>query len=160
MLLLITYGLRSGEVRRLTLDDFDWKTETLLVRRSKSGRPDLFPLSRVVAKAIIRYIRDVRPPGCGRTLFYTVHAPIKPLTRPALGCLVRRRFRRLGIVRDRRGPHALRHAAAQHLLGEGLSMKEIGDFLGHRSPSSTAVYARVDLNGLRQVADFDLGGVT
>ena len=39
-------------------------------------------------------------------------------------------------------------------------MKEIGDFLGYRSPSSTAVYARVDLSARRQVADFDLGDLT
>jgi len=38
-------------------------------------------------------------------------------------------------------------------------MKEIGDHLGHRQPDSTRVYAKVDLNSLRQVADFDLGGV-
>jgi hypothetical protein len=38
-----------------------------------------------------------------------------------------------------------------------LQMKGIGDFLGHRSPRSTAIYAKVDLTGLRYVADFDLG---
>ncbi len=28
---------------------------------------------------------------------------------------------------------------------------------GHRDPSSTRVYAKVDINGLREVAAFDLG---
>ena len=59
----------------------------------------------------------------------------------------------------RRGPHALRHAAAQHLLDQGMSYKVIGDFLGHRNTSSTAVYAKVNLNALREVADFDLEGL-
>jgi integrase/recombinase XerD len=57
------------------------------------------------------------------------------------------------------GPHSLRHACATHLLAQGLSLKEIGDHLGHRDPESTAVYAKVDFVGLRQVAEFDLGGV-
>ena len=65
----------------------------------------------------------------------------------------------LGIVARHRGPHALRHSAAQHLLDQGMSMKVIGDFLGHRRPSSTAVYAKVNLNALREVADVDLGGL-
>ena len=53
----------------------------------------------------------------------------------------------------------LRHACATHLLEQGLSLKEIGDHLGHRHPDTTRIYAKVDLARLRQVADFDLGGV-
>jgi integrase/recombinase XerD len=57
------------------------------------------------------------------------------------------------------GPHALRHACASHLMEQGLSLKEIGDHLGHRLPDTTRIYAKVDLAGLRRVADFDLGGL-
>jgi site-specific recombinase XerD len=39
-----------------------------------------------------------------------------------------------------------------------MSLKEIGDYLGHRSTSATQIYAKVDLSGLREVAAFDLGG--
>ena len=66
-----------------------------------------------------------------------------------------RRASRLGIDAPCRGAHARRHATAQHLLDQGMSMKVIGDCLGHRSPSSTAVYARIDLKALREVADCD-----
>jgi site-specific recombinase XerD len=45
------------------------------------------------------------------------------------------------------------------LLATGLSLKEIGDQLGHTDPDSTRIYAKVDLVGLREVADFDMGGV-
>lgn len=38
-----------------------------------------------------------------------------------------------------------------------MPMKAIGDFLGHRDPTSTMIYAMVNLNALREVADFDLG---
>jgi site-specific recombinase XerD len=57
------------------------------------------------------------------------------------------------------GPHVLRHACATHLLAEGCSLKEIGDHLGHRDPEATRIYAKVDVAGLRQVADFSLQGV-
>ena len=40
-----------------------------------------------------------------------------------------------------------------------MAMKVIGDFLGHRSPSSTSVHAKVNLNALREVASFDLEGL-
>ena len=126
---------------------------------SQAGPDASLSLSRGVGQAILNYILDVRPPLPERTLFFTLRAPFRPLGRSSLGNLVHRRLNRLGIASVRRGPHALRHAAAQHLLDQGMSMKVIGDFLGHRDPSSTAVYAKVNLNALREVADFDLEGL-
>jgi site-specific recombinase XerD len=55
------------------------------------------------------------------------------------------------------GPHALRHSCAAKLLADGLTLKEIGDHLGHRSTSATMTYTKIDLASLRQVGDFDLG---
>ena len=57
------------------------------------------------------------------------------------------------------GGHALRHACATRLLAEGLSLKEIGDHLGHRSTSATSTYAKVNMGALREVGAFDLGDV-
>ena len=160
LLLFAGYGLRAGEVGGLQLDDLDWERETLRVRRPKSGRTEFYPLSRGVAQAILRYLLEARPAHPERTLFLALTAPIGPLSRGALGTIVRGRLKRLGIVAGRRGPHALRHAAAQHLLDQGMSMKVIGDYLGHRNQSTTAVYAKVHLNALREVADFDLECLT
>lgn len=84
-------------------------------------------------------------------------APFQPLGSAALYDLVSDRLRRLGVSLPHYGPHSLRHACATRLLAEGLSMKEIGDHLGHRKADTTRVYAKVDLAGLRQVGDFDLG---
>ncbi len=159
LMLFIAYGLRAGEVGGLRLADFDWENEMLRVRCPKPGRTHSYPLSRGVGEAILRYMREVRPSGYGRALFFTMSAPIQPLGRRALGKLVKDRLARLGIVAGKRGTHALRHAAAQHLLDQGMSMKVIGDFLGHRDPSSTAIYAKVNLTALREVANFDLGGL-
>src|SRR6266705_3002833 len=68
--------------------------------------------------------------------------------------------RLLGIESPHRGPHSLRHACAGHLVAERLSLKEIGDHLGHRSAYATRTYAKVDLAGLGEVANFDLGGLS
>jgi site-specific recombinase XerD len=159
LLLLTVYGLRAGEVRGLRLDDIDWGAQTLRVRRPKPGRTHLYPLSRTVGDAILRYLREVRPRCAWRAVFLTVRGPARPLGESALWPVVGLRLRHLGIQSKRSGPHALRHAFAQRLLDKGFSMKEIGDCLGHRSPASTAIYAKVDLAGLREVADFDLEGL-
>ena len=160
LMLLITYGLRAGEVSGLQLDDLDWQQEMLRVRCPKPGRTHLYPLSRGVGQTILRYLREVRPVHAPeRSLFLTLKAPIRPLTRGVIKGIVSSRLNRLEITGKRRGPHALRHAAAQHLLDQGLSMKAIGDYLGHRSVAATSVYAKVHLEALREVADIDLEGL-
>jgi integrase/recombinase XerD len=159
LMLFVTYGLRAGEVVGLRLDDLDWENEIIRVRCPKPGRIHVWPLSPDVGNAILRYIREARPTGLGRSLFFTSHAPIRPVGRKTLGKIVRDRLAGIGIVSGRRGTHALRHAAAQHLLDQGMSMKVIGDFLGHRDPSSTAIYAKVNLAALREVAALDLEGL-
>lgn len=159
LMLFVAYGLRAGEVAGLRLDDLDWENGMLCVRCPKPGRTHLWPLSQNVGNAILRYVREARPSGFGRSLFFTSHAPIRPLDRKALGRIVQYRLADIGIVTGRRGPHALRHAAAQHLMDQGMSMKVIGDFLGHRDPASTAVYAKVNLAALREVAALDLEGL-
>ena len=159
LLMLSVYGLRAGEVRGLLLDDIDWEAETLRVRRPKTGRADVFPLSLHVGNAMAQYLRQVRPRSDAREVFLSSRAPARPLGRSAISSMVRRRMQQCGITCQRRGAHALRHAFAQRLLDEGFSIPEIGDCLGHRSPEATAVYARVDLARLREVADFDLEGL-
>ena len=160
LLVFAVYGVRSGEVRRLRLDDLDWERETIRFRRSKQPRQHLFPLAPTVGNAIIRYLREARPEGAAcRELFLTLRAPARPLRKGAVYRIVSQRLRTLESPLRHYGPHALRHARAARLLEQGFRMKEIGDYLGHRDPAATALYAKVDLAGLRQVADFDLEDV-
>ena len=159
LMLLTVYGLRAGEVAHLHLEDFDWEAELLCVTRSKTQRTRTYPLSHTVGEAVLRYLREVRPHSACREVFLTRRAPVRPLFRGGVTELVIRRMQSLGLSLPHYGPHALRHACATHLLSQGLSLKEIGDHLGHRLPDTTRIYAKVDLRGLRQVADFDLGGL-
>lgn len=159
LMLLAVYGLRAGEVAALRLQDFDWEREVLNVPHSKSQRPRTYPFCRPVGDAVIRYLREVRPRSELREVFLILVAPFRPLTAKTLGRVVERRLHALGLTLPRYGSHALRHACATRLLAQGLSLKEIGDHLGHRSPETTRIYAKVDLAALRTVADFNLGGL-
>jgi site-specific recombinase XerD len=156
-LLLSAYGLRVGEVVRLQIDDINWELNQISISRTKQRRSQIYPLTPTVGNAIFRYVKNVRPQSFGRALFFTVNAPIRPMTVSSIQHIVHRRFKRLHIQSPHWGPHSLRHACATHLVSEGLTLKEVGDLLGHRYPSSTRVYAKVDINGLREVAAFDLG---
>jgi len=158
--LLAIYGLRACEVCALRLDDVDWTGGRLMISRAKRRGEQVYPLVSSVAASIARYLQVVRPVSNRRNIFLALQQPWRPIRPSNIYTAVSRRFRSLGITYPRHlGPHSLRHASAQRLLSEGLSMKEIRDHLGHRSASSTRVYAKVDLSALRSVAAITLEGV-
>lgn len=157
--LLAIYGLRAGEVTRLRLQDLNWSQDRILVSRPKQRCSQEYPLVPCVGEAILRYLQEARPRHAYREVFLTSKAPVRPLSASAISTMVSDRFHALGIRSLRSGPHALRHACAGRLVAQGLSLKEIGDHLGHRSAYSTRTYAKVDLAGLREVADLSLGGL-
>lgn len=158
LMLLAVYGFRAGEVTHLRLEDFDWEHEMLSVTSSKTRKIRTYPLSRPVGDAVLRYLKEVRPRSAHREVFLSLRTPIRPLR--VLWPIVAKRLKALDVSSAHHGPHSLRHACACHLLAQGLSLKEIGDHLGHEDPDTTLIYAKVDLVGLRQVADFDLGGLS
>lgn len=157
VLLLAVYGLRRGEVARLRLDDLDWVGEILHVSRPKQRCAQQYPLIPLVGDAILRYLKDARPRCVHRELFLTREAPVRPLQAGSISTIIRARLKEIDIQLPRRGAHCLRHACARHLLDAGFTLKEIGDHLGHRSATATRTYTKVDMNGLRQVAELDIG---
>lgn len=159
LLLLAVYGMRSGEVVALRLDQIDWAGRTLRLFRLKRRQPQIYPLVSSVAEALAHYIDTIRPSSSCPEVFLCMQAPRRPLKAGSIYDVANRRFVALGIEAAHRGGHALRHACASRLLAEGLSIKEIGDHLGHRSAATTSIYAKVNLAALREVGAFDLGAL-
>lgn len=151
LLMLVTYGLRAREVSKLTLDDIDWKRERLYILERKAGHSTAYPLSMPVGEAIIDYIKHGRPETPDRHLFFRAYAPRTPITHGAISTLASYYLRRAGIHIARPGSHTLRHTCAQRLVDASFSFKLIGDYLGHRSLTSTEIYTKVDIEALRKV---------
>ncbi len=148
--LLARLGLRAGEVAALRLDDIDWRRGEITVR-GKGNRHDRLPLPADVGQRIVAYLHDGRPQAAqGRTVFVRAQAPYRPLTSNAVTTVVACSGRRagLGLI----GAHRLRHSAATAMLRAGGSLTEIGQTLRHARPLTTAIYAKVDVGALRQLA--------
>jgi site-specific recombinase XerD len=158
-LLLSVYGLRCSEIRALRLDDINWDNGTISVRRPKQRHTQQYPLEATTGQAILRYIREARPRTECRQVFLNLVVPFRPITGFSIHHAVRKRLLALGMHGPRRGPHALRHACARRLLATGFTFKQVGDHLGHRSSAATRIYAKVDLNSLREVAEIELRGI-
>jgi len=152
LLILARLGLRAGEIRMLTLEDLDWQ-EGLITVRGKAGRYSQLPLPVDVGAAIADYLRQGRPTTSSRCVFLRTKAPAGGFQgQCGIGSIVRHRLERAGIDSPRKGAHQFRHALACQMLQQGASLSEIGELLRHRSPQTTAIYAKVDLASLATLA--------
>ena len=159
LLLLARLGLRAGEVVRLELDNIDWNVGSLRVQ-GKGGQHTDLPLPADVGAAITAYLRHGRPRGSSRHVFLRTKAPIRGLLGPqAIASLVRHNLVRAGIQAPTYGAHQFRHALATEMLRHGASLAEIGEVLRHRSPETTKIYTKVDLDSLRALTLPWPGGV-
>jgi len=159
LLLLARLGLRAGEVVRLKLEDIDWHAGSITVQ-GKGDQRSALPLPADVGSAIAAYLRRGRPRCRSRHVFLRTIAPIRGLRGPAtIACVVERNLARAGIQAPTNGAHQFRHALATEMLHHGASLAEIGEVLRHRSPETTKLYTKVDLDSLRALALPWPGGV-
>ena len=115
-------------------------------KRHERGR---LPLPGDVGEALVSYLR-LRGRRDDRRVFLTVRAPRRALDASGVRTVVRNACRRAGI--EPVAAHRLRLGLASELLREGASLIDIGQVLRHKHLESTAIYAKVDLAGLRQAA--------
>jgi site-specific recombinase XerD len=159
LLLLARLGLRACEIVALNLDDIDWINSRLTIR-CKGGRWAQLPLPVDVGEAMAIYLRSGRPRCLCRRVFLRHRAPVGGFAgSTTVSTIVRRALILAGIDSLRKGAHLFRHTLASDLLRNGASLDEIGELLRHRSPNTTAVYAKVDLVALRTLALSWPGGV-
>lgn len=158
LLLLARLGLRAGEVVALTLDDLDWETGTLIVH-GKGKRQERLPLPEDVGAAVANYLRGSRPRCASRRVFIRLQAPHRGFSSSvAIDNVVRRALARTGLDPEKKGAHLLRHSLATRLLGSGASLEQIAQLLRHAHPQTTEIYAKVDLQALRALAQPWPGG--
>jgi integrase/recombinase XerD len=153
VLLQARLGLRAPEVITIRLDDIDWRAGELIVR-GKGKNHDCVPIPPDVGEALAAYIRHDRV-STSRALFVTGRAPHGPFKDgTVLNTILKTAFARTGMTPPCRyvGSHVLRHSLATNLVRQGASLSEVGDLLRHRCRASTMIYAKLDIEGLRSIA--------
>jgi site-specific recombinase XerD len=153
MLLLATTGLRNKEVRTLELRDIHWRQGEVLVRRTKAHRDRVVPLLSEAGAALADYVLQARPKTENVRLFLCHTPPVRPLGYSGtVSRIVRCRLEQSGLKLSRAGAHLLRHSLATRLVGRKRPIKEVADLLGHQSIDTTAIYVKVALPQLAEVA--------
>jgi integrase len=151
---LASLGLRPGEVANLHLEDIDWRNGTMHLRTRKTGRGAVLPLPRNAGRAIVDYLRRERPKTAERRVFVQHLGQRRgvPVSSEVVSAAVARALRRAGVNAPLRGAYVFRHTVASRMVRQGTSLKEVADFLGHRSLDTTTIYTKLDVPALSEVA--------
>lgn len=160
LLLLARLALRAGDVAGLDLSDIDWDNALIRVA-GKTRRAVALPLPQDAGDALLAYIERARPAAASTRVFIRVIAPVEPFASSSpVTIIVRDALKRAGIENvNLRGAYLLRHSAATNMLRNGATLDAVGAVLRHRSPDTTAIYAKVDVAMLSQVAQPWIGRV-
>jgi integrase/recombinase XerD len=139
-------GLRVSAAVALTVKDIDSARMVIHVRQGK-GRKDRYVMLSEQLLGILRaYWKCTRP----QHFLFPGPDPTRPITVRSLQRACCDAVQTAGL--DKKVTiHTLRHSFATHLLEQGVDIRVIQDLLGHRHINSTALYARVAVNTIRQI---------
>lgn len=153
--LLSTYGVRGVQIRRLCLEDIDWDKSCIHFSAVKRGRPVEQHLTAKAGNRLVDYITNARPSSSCSEVFLSLREPFHPIAHPRqLSRIIRRRMVEAGVELPEGvpyGSHCFRHAFASRLYGR-VPFKDIVDMLGHRDPSTTLIYGKVDIVNLQKAS--------
>lgn len=152
LMIMMAYGLRGVSVAQLLLEDIDWHHSRIRIRAQKGGKEVVVPLLEPVGEALIEYLRHRPGQTPFREVFLGLRAPFQPLSGLAIARVVQDHMKKAGVKTPTSGVRTLRHSWAIRALAHNSTIKSIADVLGHRYIDTTFIYAKADLNSLREVA--------
>ena len=156
LLLVIQTGFRAADIRRLKLKDIDWKNHKIHIIAAKNHQGLELPLLESTGWAIIDYLKNGRPQTECDCVFTRHIAPYGPIgSTSGLDYALSRYIMKAGIKLkkgERHGLHTLRNSLAKNMLDAGAPLPIISQTLGHQNVNTTAIYLKVDLDGLRKCA--------
>lgn len=153
VLCMTELGLRASDVAKLEIDGIDFAAGVVRVQQRKEREAAVVPMTRRLCSALKTYLRRGRPPCASPAVFIRHYAPLgKPITPIGVCDVTLRLANRAGLQNRVGGTHVLRRSLASRMLNAGATLKQIADFLGHKSIDTTSLYAKVDLATLSRVA--------
>jgi len=149
-------GLRIQEGIHLQVTDIDAEREVIHIRNGKGGKDRYVPLPQPILKLLRRYwVTHRHPEWIFPSRWGVGDRPdraVNPMTVRGVQRAFQDALRESGVQKVAT-VHSLRHSYATHLLEAGVNLRVIQSYLGHASPTSTAIYTHLTPITIGQAAD-------
>ena len=148
ILLMLSNGLRSCEVQRIDICDFELVDGVSMLHIQRKGRTDKHEtvvVSDEVMALFEDYISSKGEYEVSDPLFTNHMRGVKPqrINRETISFIIKRRLRAIGIDDPKITAHSLRHTCGSLMIEQGYDPQLIQDMLGHTDPSTTRIYTNM-----------------
>jgi len=151
LVMLYSCGLRRGEAEAINLADVDFNKRRILITKGSGNKKRTTPyvaINDYNLEILQDYLNYSRPQfyRSSQTDAFFVNKNGKRLDGQTFMSRVKtivKATENNAIIEKHITPHSLRHSIATHLLQNGLSIKKVGDFLGHKSIDATQIYTQI-----------------
>jgi len=154
-LLVARLGLRMCDVRTMQLDNIGWRKAVIYLSQQKTGNIQELPFSEEIGIALIDYLKNGRPTSVNRHVFLTHVVPYRPFVINGTHQIIDKYRNKAKIILPKeccQGFHSLRHSLATRLHEAETPLPVIATILGHSTVNSARVYAKSNIEMLREAA--------
>lgn len=143
--LMITTALRCNEVVNIQLEDFYEDKGVAMLRVLGKGRDnikqDIVKIDDRLLEDIKTYIQNY---NITDYLFVSTSNNNKggKITTKTIRLIVTDLFKKAGLDMDMLSPHSTRHTSCELALENGLDLREVSEFMRHKSLNTTLVYSK------------------
>ena len=144
--LMLTNGLRTCEVERINIGDFDTLDGKNVLHIQRKGRIDKHDVV-AVPDEVMASLEDYMSM---RTDDFNMDSPLfinlmrgrepQRILKATISSIVKERLRAIGIDDPKITAHSLRHTCGSLMVEEGMPIETIQDMLGHNDPATTQIY--------------------
>lgn len=141
-------GLRRSEGINVNVDDINFDTRILHVKKGKNSKQRLIPFNKTASKYLQDWVYEYRTllvkDKTEPKLFINWQG--KPLTGGTLNNRLQRliaQSENIQLKEKNITLHSLRHSIATHLLANGMDIQKVQRFLGHSSLETTQIYTHL-----------------
>ena len=163
-LLLITYGLRIGDILNLKFQNINFENNSINIIQLKTKKELHLYLNESVKFALLDYIKNERPKNINnKYIFITLHKPYRnyKTSRNPIYPVLSRIIKNANINKNDKkiGSRIFRHSLATNMINDNIPLNNIQSVLGHTTTKTTAKYITRDINKLSmftlEVFDYD-----
>lgn len=148
ILLLFSFlGIRLGDLKKIKVNDIDFKNNSIYIIQQKTDNIMVLPLLKDIRYAIIDYLKSKN-----KTYEYLItDEEGNPYDSDNIYYILKKQFKISGIeIGERKiGPHSLRHSLATSLINNNIGIYDVSKILGHNIVDSTKSYIKINLKHLR-----------